>query len=129
MSGSIKIREKLLIPIILLIIIAIGSNFVLILTLVHTDENFETLINTQLRARFISKDISAQLSESGRLANLMLLQREPAEFTPNAERLQEILARIGPNRDALHTLARNSDPAIAKAAAAQEAMQQAVKPA
>lgn len=128
MFHSIKIREKLLFPIGLLIAVLIGSTFVLVTELTETKKSFERLVKTQLRARFISKDLSAVLSESGRVANLMLLQREPADFTASADRLRSTLALIAPRRDELAVLAPNQMPALEKVTQAFASMEKSVKP-
>jgi methyl-accepting chemotaxis protein len=129
MFKALKIREKLLLPIVLLVAVAIGSTYVLVDELVQTNAVFESLIKTKLKARFISKDITSQLSEAGRLANLLLLQREPADFNGTAEHLEQTLAKIGPRRDELRSLAPNSDAAINTATLALDAMSRSVKPA
>ncbi|WP_052711621.1 methyl-accepting chemotaxis protein [Elstera litoralis] len=128
MFRSIKIREKLLFPIGLLIAVLIGSTFVLVTELTETNKSFEALVKTQLRARFISKDLAAVLSESGRVANLMLLQRESADFTASADRLRSTLALIAPRRDELAVLAPNQAPALEKVTQAFASMEKSVKP-
>jgi methyl-accepting chemotaxis protein len=128
MFKSIKVREKLLFPIILLILIAVGATYVLIGQLAETNAAFETLVKTQLRARYLSKDISALLSESGRLANLMLLQRNQDDFSATESHMQETLALIGPRRDELRTLAPTSTAAVDKATVALDSMSKAIKP-
>lgn len=128
MFKTMKIREKLLLPIVLLVAVAIGSTYVLVNELMQTNATFESLIKTKLKARFISKDITSQLSEAGRLANLMLLQHEPVDFNGTAERLEQTLAKIGPRRDELRSLAPSFDAAINAATLAHDAMSRSVKP-
>ncbi len=128
MFRSLKIREKLLFPIGLLIAVLIGSTYLLVTELTLTSKAFETLIQTQLRARFLSKDLSAIMSESGRLANLMLLQRERADFTATADRLNNNLALIPPRRDELGRLAPGQATALEKVTLALVSMEKSVKP-
>lgn len=128
MFQSIKIREKLLFPIGLLIAVLIGSTYLLVAELTQTNKSFEALVKTQLRARFISKDLSAILSESGRVANLMLLQREAADINASADRLRATLALIGPRRDELGTLVANQGSALEKVTQAFTSMDRSVKP-
>jgi methyl-accepting chemotaxis protein len=123
-----KIRDKLLFPIVLLILVTIGSSYVLVTELTQTNVSFESLIKTKLKARFLSKDITAQLSEAGRLANLMLLQHEPADIKTSSERLQAVLEVIALRRDELSKLSPDAEAAIVKVSTAQTAMSTALKP-
>ncbi len=128
MFRSLKIREKLLFPIGLLIAVLIGSTYMLVTELSRTTKTFESLIQTELRARFISKDLSAILSDSGRLANLMLLQREAADFTATADRLRSYLALIQPRRDELGRLAPHKATALEKVTLALVSMEKSLQP-
>jgi len=128
MFGSMKIRDKLLFPIVLLILVTIGSSYVLVEELTQTNASFDSLIKTKLKARFLSKDITAQLSEAGRLANLMLLQREPADIKASGDRLQAVFDVIAGRRDELSKLAPDAEAAVAKATTAHTSMSTALKP-
>jgi methyl-accepting chemotaxis protein len=128
MFGSMKIREKLLFPVALLILLTVGSAYILVDALTQTNTAFETLIKTKLKARFISKDITSQLSEAGRLANLMLLQHDPADIKSAADRLQTVLELIGPRRDELLKLAPDAEGAVSKTTASLNSMTGALKP-
>jgi methyl-accepting chemotaxis protein len=128
MFGSMKIRDKLLFPIVLLILVTIGSSYVLVEELTQTNAAFESLIKTKLKARFLSKDITAQLSEAGRLANLMLLQREPADIKTSGDRLQAVFDVIATRREELAKLAPDAEAAIVKVTAAHNAMSTSLKP-
>lgn len=128
MFRSIKIREKLLFPIGLLIAVLIGSTFLLVTELTETSKSFEDLVKTELRAQFLSKDLAVALSEGGRLAELMLLQREPIDFTATAEALRKDLALIPPRRDELLSLAPKQAPALEKVAVAVASMEKSIKP-
>ncbi len=128
MFGSMKIRDKLLFPIVLLILVTIGSSYVLVEELTQTNAAFESLIKTKLKARFLSKDVTAQLSEAGRLANLMLLQREPADIKASGDKLQAVFDVIAARRDELSKLAPDAEAAIGKTTVSLNAMSGALKP-
>ena len=128
MFSSVRIKIKLLIPIALLICVTIGSTVVLVGELNQTNSTFESLIKTKLKARFVSKDITAHLSEAGRLANLMLLQHDPADIKTSADKLEETLNAIGKLKDELKTLAPDYEAKINLVGVAHENMNKSLKP-
>ena len=128
MFQSMKIRDKLLLPVVLLIFTMIASSYLLVQQLTQANSAFEGLIRTQLQARYLAKDITAQLSEAGRVANLMLLQHERADYKTTSERLQGVLDLIPPRRDQLISLDSEAAAAIEKVTAAHNAMTGALKP-
>jgi len=128
MFKSMSIRTKLLVPIILLVMMSIGASFLLITELKDTSSKFDTLIKTKLLARYTSKDVVAQLQDAGRLANLMLLQREPSEFNPTVDRLRATLALLPTRRDELRILAPEFESSIGLASQALDAMTRSLQP-
>ena len=105
MFSSVGIKIKLIIPVALLICVTIWSTVVLVGELNPTNSTFESLIKTKLKARFVLKDITAHLSrKSGRLANLMLLQHDPADIKTSANKLEGTLNDIGKLKDELKAL-------------------------
>ena len=128
MFSSVRIKIKLLIPIAFLICVTIGSTVVLVGELNQTNSTFESLIKTTLKAQFVSKDVTAHLSEAGRVANLMLLQHDPADIKTSADKLEETLNAIGKLKDELKALAPDYEMKINLVGVAHENMNKSLKP-
>ena len=106
---NLSIRGKILVPTIALIAIALGVVGLLAPSLYDTSEKYQQLIFGPERAAKVSLGYAGQLSELGRVVNLVLLQGESADLVKVARDLDELKVARKESREELERLLPQSE--------------------
>jgi methyl-accepting chemotaxis protein len=97
----LKIRGKILVPVIALIVIALGVLGVMSYALIATARQFTDLIYGPRFAARVAVGYQAQLSELGRVVNLFLLEGESANLEKFIRDTDELAAERKKSRESL----------------------------
>ncbi|HXI60085.1 MAG TPA: methyl-accepting chemotaxis protein [Polyangia bacterium] len=101
---SLNIRGKILVPTISLIVIALVIMGLLSRVLHETSARYQELIYGPRLAAKVSLGYAGQLSELGRVINLVLLQGDRADLTKFAAEIDELKAKRKQSREELERL-------------------------
>jgi len=101
---NLNIRGKILVPTIALIVIALIITGVLTRVLFETSARYQELIFGPRLASKVSVTYAGQLSELGRVVNLLLLQGDHADLVKGAAEIDELRAKRKLSREELERL-------------------------